>query len=68
MRQGTTMHQATAGQITRWQKKMFWLMWTTYASFYLLRVNISVAVPAIMQEFSLSKVEMGMVLSRQSFL
>lgn len=49
--------------ISTWQKKMFWLMWVTYASFYLLRVNISIAMPEMMKEFSLSKTDMGLVLS-----
>ena len=34
--------------VKKWQKKMFWLMWITYASFYLTRVNISIALPEIM--------------------
>lgn len=55
-------------QIRAWQKKMFWLMWTTYASFYLLRVNISVAVPDIIEEYRMSKVDIGMVLSAQFVL
>jgi len=50
-------------QISAWQKKIFWLMWVTYASFYLLRVNISIAMPQIMKEFSLTKTDMGLVLS-----
>jgi len=50
-------------QIRHWQSKMFWLMWVTYASFYLCRVNISVALPGIMQEFGLTKTNMGIVLS-----
>jgi len=50
-------------QIEHWQKKMFWLMWITYAAFYLGRVNISVAMPGIAQEFGLSKTSLGVVLS-----
>lgn len=50
-------------KLASWQKKMFWMMWITYGSFYLLRVNISIAMPEIMKEFSLSKSDMGMVLS-----
>lgn len=38
-------------------------MWVTYASFYLCRVNISIAMPKIMEEFSLTKTDMGLVLS-----
>ncbi len=52
-----------ADQLKSWQRKMFWLMWVTYASFYLLRVNISIAVPEIMEEFNLTKADMGWVLS-----
>jgi OPA family glycerol-3-phosphate transporter-like MFS transporter len=50
-------------QIEYWKTKMFWLMWITYASFYLCRVNISVALPEIMQEFNLTKTDLGVVLS-----
>jgi sugar phosphate permease len=42
---------------------MFWFMWITYASFYLGRVNISVAMPGIMGEFGLTKTNMGLVLT-----
>lgn len=54
---------SSAIEIKKWQKKMFWLMWVTYASFYLVRVNISVALPGIMEEFGLTKTNMGIVLS-----
>ena len=53
----------TSVQIKSWQKKMFWMMWVTYASFYLLRVNISIAMPDIMSEFGLTKTNMGVVLT-----
>lgn len=53
----------TSAKIKSWQKKMFWMMWITYASFYLLRVNISIAMPEIMSEFGLTKTNMGVVLS-----
>ncbi len=55
-------------QINHWQKKMFWMMWVTYASFYLLRVNLSVAMPAMMQEFSWSRTDMGVILSSLFFM
>ena len=58
-----TLSTSVSELIGAWQKKMFWLMWVTYASFYLLRVNISIAMPEIMQEFSLTKTNMGLVLS-----
>ncbi|MCF7922974.1 MAG: MFS transporter [Candidatus Marinimicrobia bacterium] len=50
-------------QLVKWQKKMFWMMWITYAAFYLGRVNISVAMPEIAQEFDLSKTNLGVILS-----
>ncbi len=58
-----TNNSNTGLQIKKWQKKMFWMMWITYASFYLLRVNISIAMPDIMGEFNLTKTNMGVVLS-----
>ena len=44
-----------------WQIKMLLMAWITYASFYLLRVNYSVAIPVIMKEFSFSKTQVGIV-------
>lgn len=41
--------------------------WITYASFYLIRVNMSVALPGIMKEFGISKMAMGAVLSATFF-
>jgi len=60
---GEKLSASVSELISTWQKKIFWLMWVTYASFYLLRVNISIAMPEIMQEFSLTKTNMGLVLS-----
>ncbi|HCK99640.1 MAG TPA: hypothetical protein DHW42_06000 [Candidatus Marinimicrobia bacterium] len=50
-------------ELKLWQRKIFWLMWITYASFYLVRVNISVAMPEIMAEYGLTKTNLGAVLS-----
>src|SRR3989344_5686063 len=46
-----------------WQKRILFISWITYASFYLLRVNIAVAIPGILSEFSISKTAMGGVLT-----
>jgi sugar phosphate permease len=46
-----------------WQLKMLLTAWITYASFYLLRVNYSVAIPVIQTEFGFSKTEVGIVAS-----
>jgi len=57
------MNEGNQTQLVHWQKKMFWMMWITYAAFYLGRVNISVALPGIMQEFGFTKTNMGIILS-----
>ena len=62
-----TNNSDTTLRINKWQKKMFWMMWITYASFYLLRVNISIAMPSIMSEFGLTKTNMGIVLTSLFF-
>jgi len=46
-----------------WRKRIFWSIWITYASYYLIRVNMSVALPGIMNDFGLSKTAMGGVLT-----
>jgi OPA family glycerol-3-phosphate transporter-like MFS transporter len=35
----------------RWQLKIFWLLWSGYAAYYLARVNFAVAQPLILKEF-----------------
>jgi MFS transporter, OPA family, glycerol-3-phosphate transporter len=57
------MGNTNQNSLKQWQNKMFWLMWITYAAFYLGRVNISVAMPGIMEEYGWSKTSMGMVLT-----
>ena len=47
----------------KWQKRILFISWITYASFYLLRVNIAVAIPGILSEFGISKTAMGGVLT-----
>lgn len=47
----------------KWQKRILFTAWITYASFYLVRVNMSVALPGIMGEFGLSKTAIGGVLT-----
>lgn len=34
-----------------WQLKIFWLLWSGYAAYYLARVNFAVAQPLILKEF-----------------
>ena len=57
------MNTGNQTQLVQWQKRMFWMMWITYAAFYLGRVNISVAMPGIAEEFGLTKTSLGGILS-----
>jgi len=43
---------ADAAGLRAWQLRIFWLLWTAYASYYLCRVNFAVAQPLILREFS----------------
>lgn len=47
----TTLAADAAPLIRHWQRRVFWLLWTAYASYYLARVNFAVAQPAILAEF-----------------
>ncbi len=42
-----------------WQYRIFTLLWTGYASYYLCRLNFSVAQPAIMESFDWSSAQVG---------
>lgn len=45
----------------RWQKRVFAVAWLSYASFYLCRVNIAVALPGIQAEFGWDKGSLGLI-------
>ena len=47
--------------LRKWQSRTFWLLWITYASFYLGRVNLSVALPGIMREFNWTRADVGAI-------
>jgi sugar phosphate permease len=51
----------TTTALRSWQRRIFLTCWLTYASFYLCRVNLSVALPAIQGEFGWSKTEAGLI-------
>jgi len=42
---------ATDPRLRSYQLRVFWLLWSAYASYYLCRVNFAVAQPAILKEF-----------------
>lgn len=46
-----------------WRNRILITTWITYASFYLCRVNMSIAIPGIMTEYGISKTEIGGVLT-----
>lgn len=54
-------------QLDYWRKRIFISLWITYAAFYLCRVNISIAIPGILQEYGLTKTAMGTVLTALFF-
>ncbi len=42
-----------------WRRIIFTSLWITYATFYLCRVNFSVAIPGIMDEFGYTRTILG---------
>lgn len=42
---------ATEARLRDAQSRVFWLLWTAYASYYLCRVNFAVAQPVMLREF-----------------
>ncbi|NLS79983.1 MAG: MFS transporter [Chloroflexi bacterium] len=45
----------------RWQRRILWVSWLTYASLYLGRVNIAVALPALQSAFGWTKAQAGWI-------
>lgn len=46
-----------------WRNRTLFTCWLTYSAFYLCRVNMSIALPGIMDEFGFDKTTMGLVLT-----
>jgi len=46
-----------------WRRRVFISLWITYSTFYLCRVNISIAVPGIMKEFDYTKTALGIIMT-----
>lgn len=51
---------ATAG-LSIWQRRIFAACWLAYASYYICRVNLSVALPAMTEQFAWSKSQAGLI-------
>ena len=45
----------------RWQRRIFAIAWLSYGAFYLCRVNISVALPAIQADFGWTESTLGLI-------
>jgi len=58
---GLTRRMSAPADLRSWQRRVFLTCWLTYGSFYLCRVNLSVALPAIQQEFGWSKTSVGLI-------
>ena len=52
-----------AEQFKHWRTRIFFTTWITYSTFYLCRVNMSIAAPGIMAEFGYSKTAMGSIMT-----
>jgi len=50
-----------ASVLESWQRRIFLVLWTTYASFYLGRVNFSVALPGIMSDLGWTRANVGAI-------
>jgi MFS transporter, OPA family, glycerol-3-phosphate transporter len=56
------MSQQTEKKIASWQKRIFALLWTSYASYYLCRMNFAAAQPDMLREFTdWSMAQVGMI-------
>lgn len=48
-------------QLRYWRRRIFLVCWLTYAGYYLGRVNLSVALPALQGEFHWPKSDVGLI-------
>ncbi|MBW2981154.1 MFS transporter [Candidatus Woesearchaeota archaeon] len=53
----------TKQKFAYWRKRILFTTWITYALFYFGRVNMSIAIPGIIEEFGISKTAIGVVLT-----
>jgi len=55
--------ESTKDLYAYWRRRVFISAWITYGTFYLCRVNLSIAVPGIMEEFGFTKTVMGAIMT-----
>jgi sugar phosphate permease len=53
----------SSGDLSRWQRQIFWSVWVTYFAYYLCRYNMPVAKTALCQTYSWDAERFGIVLS-----
>ena len=51
----------------RAQRRVLWVLWLTYGTFYFCRSNLATAVPLLQSDLALSKTEIGWLLGAMKF-
>ena len=57
------MRPSTEERYRYWRKRILISVWISYAMFYIGRVNMSIAIPGIMDEYGYTKTTMGLILT-----
>ena len=57
------MQSSTEQRYRYWRKRILISVWISYAMFYIGRVNMSIAIPGIMDEYGYTKTVMGGILT-----
>jgi len=60
-KRGATGMSGGTGALRAWRYRIFAIAWITYAGYYLGRVNLAVAIPALGGEFGWSKAALGLL-------
>lgn len=67
MNQNQTTTDEVKERLSYWRKRVFISLWITYGAFYLCRVNMSIAIPGIIEEYNMTKTAIGTVLTALFF-
>jgi len=57
------LRPSTEERYRYWRKRILISVWISYAMFYIGRVNMSIAIPGIMDEYGYTKTTMGLILT-----
>jgi MFS transporter, OPA family, glycerol-3-phosphate transporter len=55
------MSDALDPRTRKWQLRVYWLLWSGYASYYLCRLNFAAAQPELMTEFGWTAAKVGAI-------